>query len=186
MKKLTFIILCIINLFGLNAQEKQYYVYGVDFSHAKVYASGESVEQFAKAFEGINMLIVTEPEKYDFSRILNKKVNTVIEPMIKIVSSHDYSNLKSLSNTYDYTSYSSIIKSYDLPQTEGVGIVLVAKLLNKPMATASYELIMFDIASRKILYNNEFTGKAKGFGLRNFWAGSVYDIIKSVKLDIEN
>jgi len=39
-------------------------------------------------------------------------------------------------------------------------------------------LIAFDIATRKILSKREVSGKAGGFGLRNYWAGSVYNIIK--------
>ena len=69
-----------------------------------------------------------------------------------------------------------------MPQTEGVGVVLVAKLLNKPMSKATYELITFDISTREILSKREVSGKAGGFGLRNYWAGSVYNIIKSIKL----
>ncbi len=34
----------------------------------------------------------------------------------------------------------------------------------------------------KILFNTEAVGDAGGAGLRNYWANSVYDIIKDKKL----
>lgn len=128
------------------------------------------------------MLIITEPEKYDFSRIIGKRVEVVIEPMLKVVTTSDYTNLKSLDSTYEEPKYADIIKNYNLSQTEGIGLVMVAKVLNKPMSKATYELITFDIATRDILSKREVTGKAGGFGLRNYWAGSVYNVIKSVRL----
>ena len=142
--------MCTFSITILNAQNNEkIYAYGIDYSYAKVYAADESVEQFAKAFENINMLIVTEPEKYDFSRIMGKRVEVVIEPMLKVITTADYANLKSLNSTYEEPKYSEIVKNYKLPQTEGVGVVLVAKLLNKPMSKATYELITFDISTRE-------------------------------------
>lgn len=183
MKRLLFMLLCTFSITMLNAQNNEkIYVYGIDYSYAKVYAADESVEQFAKAFEGINMLIITEPDKYDFSRIIDKRVDVVIEPMLKVVTSADYTNLKSLNSTYEEPKYSEIVKDYNVPQTEGIGLVLIAKLLNKPMGKGIYELITFDISTREILSKREVSGKTGGFGLRNYWAGSIYNVIKSVRL----
>jgi hypothetical protein len=183
MKKFLLMLVCVLNLTTLYAQSSEkIYVYGIDYSYAKVYAAEESAEQFSKAFESINMLIVSEPKKFDFSRIFRKKVEVVIEPMLKVVSSSDYSDLITLNSTYENPQYSEIIKKYELPQTEGIGAVLVAKLLDKPHNKAHYELITFDIATREILSQKEVSGKAGGFGLRNYWAGSVYKVIKSTKL----
>lgn len=183
MKRLLTVLLCTLGITALSAQNNEkVYVYGIDYSYAKVFAADESVEQFATAFESINMLIITEPEKYDFSRILGKRVDVVLEPILKVVSSCDYADLKTLNNSYEEPEYAEIVKNYELPQTEGIGFILIAKVLNKPMTKASYELITFDIATREILTEREVSGKAGGFGLRNYWAGSVYDIIKKVIL----
>lgn len=183
MKKLFLFIVLALGIATANAQSSdKVYVYGVDFTYAKVYAADESVEHFARAFEGINMLIVTEPNKYDFSRIVGQRVETILEPMIKVVTSCNYANLKTLNSTYDNPDYAAIVKSYELPQSEGVGVVLIAKFLNKPMAKASYELITFDINTREIIYQREVEGEAGGFGLKNYWARTVYEITKSVKI----
>ncbi len=52
MKKIFLFLLCATGFTCLNAQsdEGKYYVYGVDFTQAKVYAAQESPQQFAVAF----------------------------------------------------------------------------------------------------------------------------------------
>ena len=54
---------------------------------------------------------------------------------------------------------------------------MVAMLLNKADARATYQIVFFNTKTREILTN----GKARGFGLRNYWAGSVHSAMK--KLD---
>ena len=43
-------------------------------------------------------------------------------------------------------------------------------------------LLFFDIATRDILQKREVKGYAEGFGLRNYWARTVYNIIKRTKI----
>lgn len=183
MKKLLFIIACIFSISILHAKDiKTCYVYGVDFTHAKVYAAEESVEQFAQAFEGINMLLITEPEKYDFSFMLDSYRTTLsLDPMMKLLSSCDYSDLKTYNREFPEIDCAQCVKSYDLPQTEGMGVVLIAKMLDKPNRLAIYNVVLFDIATREIIAQDEVAGYAEGFGLRNYWARTVYNILISTR-----
>ena len=87
MKKLLLIIACVLSFTTLFAQNStKYYVYGIDFSHAKVFAAEESVEQFSNAFQAINLLLVTEAEKYDFSKLIGRRPKVVIDPMMKLLA----------------------------------------------------------------------------------------------------
>lgn len=184
MKKTLLFLFCTICSIALNAQrsESKVYTYGVDFTHAKVFGAKESVDDFAKAFYDINMLLVTEADKYDFSRVVKQPVYIAIEPMLNITSEATYDNMKTLSNIYDEPNCAEIIENYELPQTEGTGIVIIAKLLDKPNACATYDLVVFDIATRNILTKKETVGDAEGFGLRNYWARSVYNVIRKTKI----
>lgn len=188
MKKLLFIIACIFSISILHAQgDTKYYVYGVDFTHAKVYAAEESVEQFAQAFEGINMLLITEPEKYDFSFMLDSyRTKLSLDPMMKLLSSCDYSDLKTYDREFPEIDCAQCVKSYELPQTEGMGVVLIAKLLDKPNKLAIYSVVIFDIATREIVAEMEVGGYAGGFGLKNYWARTVYNILISTKFRNNN
>ncbi len=180
MKKIFLFLLCATGFTCLNAQsdEGKYYVYGVDFTQAKVYAAQESPQQFAVAFEKINRLLIMEPRKYDFSRMLGRIPEVIIEPMLKRNSATDFQNLITLTPRGKDIDYPAIIGSYSLPQTEGTGVVLIAKLLDKPNKEATYDLITFNIATREILSKKEVVGKVRGFGLRNYWASSIYRILK--------
>lgn len=183
MRKLLLFLVCAIGFTAMNAQsDATYYVYGVDFAQVKVYAAKESPQQFAEAFEGINMLLITEPQRYDFSKMLGRIVEMEVEPMIKRNSAADYAGLITLSSKYEDIDCAELVRSYSLPQTEGVGVVLIAKFLDKPNNRGIYELVTFDVATREILSQREVAGKAGGFGLRNFWAGSIYRILKFTKL----
>lgn len=180
MKKLFLFVMCAISFTALNAQK--YYVYGVDFTKVKVHAAQESVQQFVDAFDGINRLLVSEPQKYDFSRMLGCIPEMEVEPMIEINSAADFSDLITLKSKYEDIDCAKVVESYSLPQKEGIGVVLIAKFLDKPKNTAIYDLVTFDIATRDIISKKEVKGKAGGFGLRNFWAGSIARILKSTKL----
>ena len=81
-------------------------------------------------------------------------------------------------------------KKYDIGKRLGVNVevsslnsrlIMVAMLLNKADARATYQIVFFNTKTREILYSAPTNGKARGFGLRNYWAGSVHSAMK--KLD---
>ena len=184
MKRLLLLLVCIMSFSFSNAQIRgeRFYCYGVDYSYVKVFGAKESPLQLAKAFKEINYLLVNEREKYDFGRMVNTRVGVDIEPMIERLEDCDYQDMKLHRSEIHDLDYTEIVKEYKLHEDAGTGIVLIAKLLNKDNATGTYYVVMFDVASREILYCKEVKGEAGGFGVRNFWASSVYDIIKNTKI----
>lgn len=182
MKRLV-LLLCIVCVMSMKAQDSQsdnikYYAYGVDFSQVEVYAATESVDDFVMAFEGINMLFISEPEKYNFSRLsIHNTVMLNIESMIERNLAADYSDMKKLQFKDNELDCSSIIKEYELKESDGTGIILIAKTLDKSEGRGIYELVVFDIATRDIITQKLVVGKARGFGLRNYWAHTIYNII---------
>ncbi len=158
------------------------FFYGVDFSAVKLYGARESNDNFAKAFTGINVIFVAESKKFNLQGLTNKNVPNYPLPAHERNSSISWSDIRTNNPSPQKVSVENIIKSYRLPHQSGKGIVLIAWVLNKPKGTATYELVVFDIKTRKILYNAEATGEAGGAGLRNYWANSVYDITMDKKL----
>lgn len=185
MKRLLLLLLCVVcAMVNANAQDVQsndttYYAYGVDFSHVETYAAAESEDSFIKAFEGINMLFISEPDKYDFSGLSTyNAVMMNVEPMIVKNSNADYSGMKQLRFRDNVLDCSSIVKEYELQESDGRGIIFIAKTLDKAEGRGIYQLVVFDIATREIIMQKTVAGKASGFGLRNYWANTIYDIIK--------
>ncbi|MBQ9138396.1 MAG: hypothetical protein IJX65_07165 [Alistipes sp.] len=153
----------------------------MDFTNVKVFAAEESEADFIKAFDGINLLFVSESDKYHFPRLLGRECFVDIEMVMKLNPAGDYSKMKGYSRETKQIDYEALVKGYTLSQSEGTGVIMVAKLIDKPAACATYNLIEFDIATRQILNQREVVGKARGFGLRNYWAYSVYHIIWTTK-----
>lgn len=158
--------------------------FGVDFSLARVYGADESGEQFKTAFTGINNLITSEPKKYDVPKAFPRKNVTVyLKPSLALIPDIDVSELFTSSNNYRLSpeELAAQIRKLNTDGFEGYGAVLVAGLLDKGKARATYHLIVFDIDTKEIVSDRVFTEKARGFGLRNYWAHSVYEVLKKAK-----
>ena len=178
MRKYLFLLTFIFALsFSAHAQnDNSVYFYGVDFSDVKVIAAVESEQDFATAFSGINLLLINEQDKYDFSRVMHKRLHVYPDNMIEESLSNDYSNMKVYRYQDNEIDINAKVKSYKLSQESGQGLVLIAQYLDKTHGTASYIAVLFDIATRQVISHNKLISKAGGFGLRNYWARTVYNL----------
>lgn len=183
MKRLILLAVALMMLGGASAQNPVYF-YGVDFTHCKVFSSHETPAAFADAFHAINDVLYNEAAKYDFSRLLGRRYEYYTEVIHDCLQQCDFSNLTARSPYVEALDIKSIVENYNLPQAEGKGFVLIAKLLNKASESGTYYLVYFDVASRQILYQFEATTEAGGFGLRNYWATTIYQICKKSRYRI--
>ncbi len=163
------------------AKEEKVVWYGIDFSLAKFTLVTENpsviVNQYLPA---INSLIITEPEKYDIKKFFNKKeVVNAIKLTNERNSNIDPSSLV-IDSEYkiDPEQVKDMIKNLSLEEKEGTGMIFIAENLNKATQIGSYYVCFFDIASREIIDARRMEGKAVGIGFRNYWAGSIYNIMK--------
>ena len=159
------------------------YVYGVDYTSVKVYGADETVNQFVNAFEGINNLFIKESQKYDFSEVVGENNKLKLEMVLNLIKDYDFSDLKTLDKEVEPINLSEKIKKYNIEETDGKGLIIIASLLDKSENKGTYKVVLFDIATREILKEGEFIGKAKGFGLRNYWARSIYYLTKKFEFD---
>jgi len=75
----------------------------------------------------------------------------------------------------------SIINGYNIKSgMEGTGLVLIADIYDKPAEKGYYYVTFFDIATKKIFSTERMAGKAKGFGMRNYWANTFYEVLQEV------
>ncbi len=192
MKKLLVVVFCLsisVLSFGQNAeaqkQIKDIKFFGVDFSLAKGYGVDDSMSQLTEAFGRINGLFISEAKKYDIAKYFKKNVTGTFVSQIAELNediSGDTFYVESDSYQISNEELAQEIKSLPLKETDGVGLIFVAEMLNKSHSQGVYHIVFFDIASRDILDTWKATGKARGFGLRNYWAGSVYDVLENVKI----
>lgn len=193
MKKILLLSAClVVTLLGV-AQNKsvlksinEITFYGVDFYNVKVYGAKETPTEFKQAFEGINELIISEPEKYNIASILNMHVKDIsIDTALEMAKNIDLKNLKVTSKkglALDDNALADAVNAIPANDNPGVGVVFVAEQLDKSANKGFYHVVFFDEASKEILDTWRVEGKAGGFGLRNFWAASFLKAMKSIKI----
>ena len=132
-----------------------------------------------------NNLFKSEYDKYLVKTIKSKNI-TFSDELIKEVNSqinpkHRISDDESLYNHLNTDKITEIISSYQIPgELSGIGFVFIAECYSKPEVKGAYYVTFFDIATKKVIVTERMTGKAKGFGLRNYWANSYYVVLKEL------
>jgi hypothetical protein len=156
--------------------------FGVDFTNAKFTMVTEDpaviVDQY---FKSINLLILQESEKFDIKKFFKKsEVTNDIDIVTESNSKVDPKGLV-INDEYKFPAedVSKIIRKYKTAENTGTGLVFIAENLNKIAQYGSYYVCFFDIASKEIIDCQRYSGKAAGFGFRNYWAGSIYNVMKN-------
>lgn len=178
MKKIAAILFSLVISLGGFAQGKgkkeklTVDFYGVDFSAVNIIGTADPLFKFVDAFKGINNLMLMESKKFDVAKYFNLNVSSSnVDNAIKQAEEITDNNFNSRNK--EAISLSEIAEAY--PETDGNVLVIVAKELNKGQNSGTYIALIFDGKTKEIISQKEFTGKAAGFGLRNFWAGSLYN-----------
>lgn len=164
----------------LNLNTTLVHFYGIDFSEVRVANAQENNDFFVRAFIGINGLFVSESAKYDFSQSVKCRIETDISMVTEKTREMDKSRMREAG--ISGVKVENLISEYSLPHNEGIGMILIARLLDKSTAEGTFDIVFFDIKTRDILYVKRVTKKAGRSGLRNFWAHPIYEMIRDKKL----
>jgi hypothetical protein len=78
-----------------------------------------------------------------------------------------------------------MVKKYDFNGKKGVGLMFFVDGMSKAKDEASAWITFVDMKSKKVLLTAHKTGKAGGFGFRNFWAKSFDNILDGVKSEVK-
>ncbi|ACU59355.1 hypothetical protein [Chitinophaga pinensis] len=159
---------------------------GVDFSATKVEGEAATGADIVNKFEPINSVIVVESKKYDVAGTFRrasvtnsldavKKVNAAVSPdKIKTDAVGDVT--KGLT-TADIEKH---VKQYDLSGKKGIGLVFIMDGMSKTNKEAYIYATLIDLSTKKVLLSERITGKAQGFGFRNYWAYTIYKVLNSI------
>lgn len=201
MKKVTLTLVIMISSFFLNAQsmsdlfnksDVKLTWLGVDYSKMKLIGdfsqltdttSGNNSDQLRKRyFQELNNLFVAEPNKYDFKSMFKKEsISNDIEMMIKLNQSKVFDDIIAYTPpNYSTDKIKDFVSEYNIRSKDGIGIMLITDALNKNLKEATYHLVILNLKTKEILLQQKIIGNARGFGFRNYWAGSVYHLIKQV------
>ncbi len=159
--------------------------YGIDFSKGRVYGAADEPEKLRKAFGDINMLFIMEPEKYDVAKFVGKPMNDIrIDAVTNMNDTIPLDSIKTVvkGHTLSDTVIAQSVKDLSIVSYEhGMGLVMIMETLNKPAELGTFAFVLFDIDTRKVISHWKLSGQPGGFGLRNYWARSVYEALEKVK-----
>lgn len=167
---------------------------GIDFSHVQLVgdfsqfnSAGEksSVEVKQKYFPAWNEIVLNEAKKYDVKGMLRKENLTYDLDAIAEVNAKAATEELEVTNPVEYKreDIEKFVKRYKSSTKNAIGVALVAETLNKRELEAYYHFVAIDLSNNKILVYDRLKGKPAGIGLRNYWANTIYDVIKEIKSD---
>ena len=199
MKKIITLFLLAMTISVVNAQTAKDFFFansevtwlGVDFSNVQLvgdftqafgYGDQSTDEVKDKYFPAWNNLFFSEQDKYDISKMIrNEKLDYDIEMVMELNSNADSKELRTYKpKMYSQNDIQAIVKKYKLKGKKGLGLVFIAEALNKNEKTGYFHFVVIDMGSSKVLFQEKLEGAPGGFGLRNYWAASMYDVIKNV------
>ena len=162
-------------------KEKSITWYGVDFTKAKFTLVTEDptiiVSQYLKS---INQLIMSEPEKFDLKKYFNKTETAIELEQVNARNAAITPDGLVITDVHTITldDVKGVVSKYNTKGKSGLGLLFVAENLNKVQQTGSYYVVFFNQETKEIIDAERFEVKAVGIGFRNYWAGSVYNIMK--------
>lgn len=140
-----------------------------------------------KYFVSWNELFVDEKAKYDVAKATQRPI---IKYAIDVTatangkSDKDYFvNDPGSFRHLDKDKVASIIKKYDYKGKKGLGMMFVVEGMHKEAKKASMWVVFIDMDTKKMLLAKQLEGKASGFGFRNYWAKTFYNVLKEVEED---
>lgn len=140
-----------------------------------------------KYFVAWNEIFVDEKAKYDVSKATERPI---IKYAIDVTAS---ANSKSDKDYFvdDPGSFrhltkdgiATLVKKYDYKGKKGLGMMFVVEGMHKEAKKALMWVVFINMDSKKMLLAKHIEGKAGGFGFRNYWAKSFYNVLKEVEED---
>ena len=159
--------------------------YGIDFSKGRVYGAADEPEKLRKAFGDINMLFITEPEKYNVAKFVGKPMNDIrIDAVTNMNDTIPLDSIKTIvkGHTISDSVIAQTVKDLQIVSyNHGLGLCMIMETLDKPGELGTFIFVLFDIDTRKVISHWTLSGKPAGFGVRNYWAHSVYEALEKVK-----
>ena len=167
---------------------------GLDFTQAKFIGTAYQFKEAGQITDaefkdkhspGWNQLFIDEAKKYDVAEAVNRvKVNYATEVTDKVNSTITTSFFSENPDDYHKLNEDKIkamVKNYDLKDRKGIGMVFIVDGMSKAKDEGNAWVTFVDMKTKQMLLTKYLTGKAKGFGFRNYWAGCFLSILKDVK-----
>lgn len=172
--------------------QKSFVFMGVDFSkvrligdHGQGSGTNMPVDYIRDTyFNSYNETILNETKKFDVEAATGgRKITYDFDSAVEINKTADTSSMKIMKKTEPLETevIRGMLKKYETDSTEQIGLVIIADQMNKYDKEAYYYVIFFDVQYREPVFGAYVKGSAGGFGYKNFWVNTIYEVLKSMK-----
>lgn len=161
---------------------------GIDFTGAIFIGDREKLgteSDIRNLIRAFNNLMEAEKEKYNIGAMISRRR---VEYRLDITRIHnDQLGLSGIfsDELSDHIHLSKsdiefIVKNYSYDDLKGIGLMFNIETFNKPGVEAMIWITFVDMERKEVLFTERLFAPPGGFGLRNYWAGAIYNIMKSV------
>lgn len=161
---------------------------GLDFTQVRFVGDRDAWEDKSRrheTLESLNNLMIKESEKYDIADAIDK---TKVEAETRITVLHngrlelnDRISDSMTDHILKASDIQEIVSKYDFKGLQGIGLMFNIESFNKPSEQAIVWITFINMDTRQVLITEKMTQAPMGFGIRNYWAGAIYKIIKDIK-----
>lgn len=164
--------------------------YGLDFTQSKMVgdfgADGDPETIRDQYFKSWNTLLQNEREKYDLKKFFHKtKVEYSLEKVKERNKAVDASKLMLPAGSkvpqLSLATIEEITKEYVDAAKKGLGAFMIIESFDKSAQMGTVDVVFFDIETGKVYMAKRFSKEPGGFGLRNYWAKSVFLTLEEIE-----
>lgn len=162
---------------------------GLDFTSTKLIGDRErlgSESDVRHLLDAWNDLILAEADKFDIAKTIGRvKVENVISVTKEHNTELDVMGMFS-ENEKDYlhikvSDVEEIIAGYDFKDLSGIGLMFNVESFNKINVEGSVWVTFINLGTKEVLFTERLVAPPTGMGLRNYWAGCIYEILTKIR-----
>lgn len=175
-----------ITWLGMDFTEVKFVGSATQFKDAGEITNSDFRDKYIPAW---NQLFINEPKKYNVADAVRrpevKYATEITEKVNNGIKTDFFSNNPSDYGSLTAEKVNDLVKKYDFNGKSGVGLMFFVDGMSKAKDETSAWITFVDMKSKKVLLTARKTGKAGGFGFRNYWAKSFDNILSGVKSELK-
>ncbi len=133
-----------------------------------------------------NDLFISEQDKYDIHGAFQK--NEFLYDLTSVEAQNEKLTGDQIMVTeatpLDKATIERVVSNYSSDKYDkGVGVLFIVEELNKKAVQGKTHVVLFDLETNEIIQSVKYTTEPGGFGIRNYWARTFYEIIEEIEDD---
>nr|AUN35639.1 hypothetical protein [uncultured bacterium] len=168
-----------ITWLGMDFTQTKFIGAASQFKDAGEITNAEMRDRYAT---GWNQLFINEQKKYDVAKQVHRtEVKYAIDVTQKTnsgIKTDFFSNDPADYMRLDASKVEALVKKYDFQGKKGIGLMFFIEGMSKGQDQASAWVAYVNMDNKTVIMSKHLTGKAGGFGFKNYWAKAFYNILK--------